>query len=86
MDEYEVICLVDDKKFYQEEAATHVNISQQVFDRIIEATHRKQLVFLINGKALKVEGGGAPFDEEKSCSSKKDRRTEKDTPISGSDV
>jgi predicted DNA-binding protein (UPF0251 family) len=67
LDEYEAIRLADSEQFYQEEAAIQMNISRQTFGRIIEVAHKKIADVLMNGKALKIEGGEVAFDDIKSC-------------------
>jgi predicted DNA-binding protein (UPF0251 family) len=57
LDECEAIRLADLEGLYQERAASQMNISRQTFGRIIEAAHRKVADVLVNGKALKIEGG-----------------------------
>jgi predicted DNA-binding protein (UPF0251 family) len=56
-DEYEAIRLADLEGLYQEEAAAKMNISRPTFGRIIESAHKKIADALINGKAIKIEGG-----------------------------
>ncbi len=79
LDEYEAIRLADYEQLYQEEAAVRMNISRQTFGRIIEEAHKKIADVLINGKALKIEGGEVAFDETKPCSHGKGRRAKRDT-------
>jgi hypothetical protein len=74
LDEYEAIRLADYEQFYQEEAAARMNISRQTFGRIIEAAHKKIADVLLNGKALKIEGGAVALDEKKQCGHGKGRR------------
>ena len=57
LDEFEAIRLADFEGFYQEAAADKMGISRQTFGRIIESAHKKISDVLINGKALKIEGG-----------------------------
>lgn len=57
LDEYEAVRLADFEGLYQEQAALRMNISRQTFGRIITEAHRKIADVLINGKALKIEGG-----------------------------
>ena len=57
IDEFEAIRLADHEKLYHEQAAEKMNISRQTFGRIIESAHKKVADVLINGKALKIEGG-----------------------------
>jgi uncharacterized protein len=56
-DEYEAIRLADLDGLYQEEAAVIMKISRPTFGRIIELAHKKIADALINGKAIKIEGG-----------------------------
>jgi predicted DNA-binding protein (UPF0251 family) len=77
LDEYEAIRLADYEQLYQEEAAGKMNISRQTFGRIIEAAHKKIADVLMNGKALKIEGGKVSFDETKPCGHAKKHRTGK---------
>ena len=73
LDEYEAIRLADYEQLYQEEAATRMNISRQTFGRIIEDAHKKIADVLMNGKALKIEGGEVAIDEIKPCGNGKGR-------------
>ena len=79
LDEYEAIRLADYEQLYQEEAATRMNISRQTFGRIIEAAHKKIADVLMNGKALKIEGGEVAFHETKPCGQGKGRGAKRDT-------
>ena len=47
---------------YQEKAANLMDISRQTFGRIIESAHKKIADAIINGKALKIEGGEVTFN------------------------
>ena len=79
LDEYEAVRLADFDGLYQEQAALRMNISRQTFGRIIEAAHKKIADVLINGKALKIEGGEVSFDETKPYCHGKGSRAKKDT-------
>lgn len=57
LDEYESIRLADFEGLYQEEAAQKMNVSRQTFGRIIDSAHKKIADIIVNGKALKIEGG-----------------------------
>ena len=57
VDELEALRLADLDGLYQEEAAERMNVSRQTFGRIIESAHRKVADALIQGKALRIEGG-----------------------------
>jgi uncharacterized protein len=56
-DEYEALRLADLDGLYQEDAAVWMNISRATFGRIVESARRKVADALINGKALRIEGG-----------------------------
>jgi predicted DNA-binding protein (UPF0251 family) len=57
LDELEAIRLADLEGLYQEEAAARMGISRATFGRILEAAHRKVATALVEGKALRIEGG-----------------------------
>jgi predicted DNA-binding protein (UPF0251 family) len=78
LDEFEAIRLADFEGLYQEQAAVKMGISRQTFGRIIESAHKKIADVLINGKALKIEGGEVAFDETKPCGHGKGRRAGRD--------
>jgi uncharacterized protein len=63
LDEFEAIRLADFEGLYQEDGAKKMNISRQTFGRILESAHNKIADVLINGKALKIEGGDVSLDE-----------------------
>ncbi len=67
VDELEAIKLADLESLYQEDAAKKMNISRQTFGNILASAHRKIADFLVNGKALKVEGGVIRRLDEESC-------------------
>lgn len=74
LDEFETVRLADYEQLYQEAAAARMNISRQTFGRIIDAAHKKIADVLINGKALKIEGGEISLDDpEPSCKTKRRR-------------
>jgi predicted DNA-binding protein (UPF0251 family) len=57
VDEFEAIRLADLENLYQEQAAEKMNVSRQTFGRIIDSAHKKVAEALVQGKALKIEGG-----------------------------
>jgi len=57
VDEFEAVRLADLEGLYQERAAEKMNVSRQTFGRIIESAHKKVAEALVQGKALKIEGG-----------------------------
>jgi predicted DNA-binding protein (UPF0251 family) len=62
-DELEAIRLADLDSLYQEKAAGNMNISRQTFGNIIRSAHKKIADALLNGKALKIEGGAVAIEE-----------------------
>jgi len=62
VDELEAIRLADLQGYYQEAAAEKMNISRQTFGRIIAEAHRKVAEFLVEGRALLIEGGNFTMD------------------------
>ena len=57
VDEFEAIRLADLERLYQEQAAEKMKVSRQTFGRIIDSAHKKMAEALVQGKALKIEGG-----------------------------
>jgi len=65
-DEWEAMRLADLEGLYQESAAEMMKVSRATFGRIIESAHRKIADALVNGKALKIEGGNVDISHERS--------------------
>ena len=57
IDEFESVRLADLEGMYQDDAAKKMNISRQTFGNIINSAHKKIAEALVNGKAIKIEGG-----------------------------
>lgn len=57
VDELEAVRLADLNGLYQADAAEIMKVSRQTFGNIIDSAHRKIADALVNGKALKIEGG-----------------------------
>src|SRR4030042_2943468 len=57
VDEYEAIRLKDLEGLEQEEAAKRMNISQPTFHRLLFSARKKTTDAIVNGEALKIEGG-----------------------------
>ena len=57
MDELEAIRLADLEECYQETAAKQMEVSRQTFGNIVKSAHKKIATALVQGKALKIEGG-----------------------------
>lgn len=56
-DEAEALRLADLEGLYQEAAARRMGVSRPTFSRIVESARRKTADALLNGKALRIEGG-----------------------------
>lgn len=63
VDELESVRLADYLGLYQEQAADKMRISRPTFGRIIESAHRKIADALVNGRALRIEGGTIEMHE-----------------------
>lgn len=57
LDELEALRLADLEGLYQEEAARRMNVSRPTFGRIVESARSKVARALVNGQALRIEGG-----------------------------
>ena len=82
LDEFEAIRLADFEGFYQEDGARKMDISRQTFGRIIDTAHKKIADVLINGKALKIEGGDVSIEEMKRVRCPRCRRVFDSLPSS----
>ncbi len=56
-DELEALRLADLEGLYQEEAAASMQISRQTFGNIVKSARKKVADALVNGKAIRIEGG-----------------------------
>ena len=63
-DEAEALRLADLEGFYQEAAARSMGVSRQTFGRIVETARRKVADAILNGKALRIEGGEIKIREQ----------------------
>jgi predicted DNA-binding protein (UPF0251 family) len=61
LDELESVRLKDLEGMDQEDAAKKMNISQPTFHRLILSARKKISDALINGKAIKIEGGNIRY-------------------------
>ena len=61
MDEFEAIRLKDYEDMEQTKAARKMGISQPTFQRIYESARKKIADALVNGKAIRIEGGHYRF-------------------------
>ena len=57
VDEFEAIRLKDMEGLEQEKAAKKMGISQPTFFRLLDSARKKIADAIVNGKAIKIEGG-----------------------------
>jgi uncharacterized protein len=57
LDELEAIRLADVERLYQEAAAARMAVSRPTFGRILDEARRKLAGALVQGKAIRIEGG-----------------------------
>ncbi len=67
VDEFEALRLKDFEGLEQTVAAESMGISQPTFHRIIESGRKKVADALINGKAIRIEGGDYRVDSQAGC-------------------
>ncbi len=60
-EELESVRLSDLEGMYQEHAAEKMGVSRQTFGRILDSAHKIIADAVINGKAIKIEGGSYVF-------------------------
>lgn len=65
MDEMEALRLADFEGLYHEAAAENMKISRQTFGRVIKNARAKVADALVNGKAIRVEGGSFVTPEQR---------------------
>lgn len=64
LDEFEALRLADHLGLYQEAGALRMGISRQTFARILDEARHKLALVLVEGRALRIEGGPArPYVE-----------------------
>ncbi|MBM3708200.1 MAG: DUF134 domain-containing protein [Actinobacteria bacterium] len=61
VDEYEAVRLADYENMRHEDAAKLMNISRPTFTRLLESAHLKIGDAIVNGKAIRIEGGDFRF-------------------------
>ncbi|MEM0372612.1 MAG: DUF134 domain-containing protein [archaeon] len=57
VDEFEALRLADLNGLSQEKAAVMMGISQPTFNRVIASARKKVVDAIVNGKAIRIEGG-----------------------------
>jgi predicted DNA-binding protein (UPF0251 family) len=68
LEELESLRLAHLEELYQEEAAEHMGISRATFGRVLEVAHRKVTKALVEGCALRIEGGAYHLEGQEGCS------------------
>ena len=63
VDEFEAVRLKDLQGLEQEESAKKMNISQPTFHRLIIAARKTIADAIVNGKAIRIEGGNYKFKQ-----------------------
>jgi predicted DNA-binding protein (UPF0251 family) len=66
MDEVEAVRLADLDGLYHDQAAEKMNISRQTFGRIVEKARSKIAKALVQGLALRIEGGESKSGETRT--------------------
>lgn len=61
LDELEAVRLADLEELYQVDAAEKMNISRQTLGNILKSAHKKIAEALIQGKAIRIEGGAVEY-------------------------
>ena len=74
IDELEAVRLADYEGMYFEDAAKKMEISRQTFGNILKSAHQKIADALINGKALKIQGGDVKILKDKEFYCKRCRK------------
>ena len=83
LEELEAMRPSDLEGLYHEHAAENTKVSRQTFGRILESAHRKVSEALVNGKALKTEGGDFEMDGGRTFSCGDCNHTWEHTPGTG---
>jgi len=63
IDEYEAIRLADYEDLKHYDAAKKMNISRPTFTRLLESAHTKISHSIVEGKAIRIEGGDFKFPD-----------------------
>ena len=67
IEELEALRLAHKEGLYQQAAAERMGISRATFGRVLEAAHRKVTKALVEGCALRIEGGSFAMIEPEKC-------------------
>jgi len=83
LDEFEAVKLADLEGEYQEKAAGKMKVSRQTFGIIIEKARKKLADAIVNGKALKIEGGVYTFSGRRQIGKRCCKRRENENLLAG---
>jgi predicted DNA-binding protein (UPF0251 family)/predicted Fe-Mo cluster-binding NifX family protein len=67
LEEAEAIRLKDIEELEQEQCATQMNVSRPTFQRILSSARKKTADALLNGKAIRIEGGNYEISDNPRC-------------------
>lgn len=67
VEELEALRLAHLEGLYQQEAAARMQVSRATFGRILDAAHKKVTRALVQGSALRIEGGAFHLGNESHC-------------------
>ena len=67
MEELESLRLAHLEELYQKEAAERMGVSRATFGRVLDAAHRKVAKALVEGCALRIEGGTFHLEGQEKC-------------------
>ncbi len=65
VDEFEAVRLKDLEEMEQDEAAKKMGISQPTFHRLVSAARKKIADAIVNGKAIRIEGGNFQITKQR---------------------
>lgn len=68
MEELEALRLAHMEELYQQEAAVRMGVSRATFGRVLDSAHRKVTKALVEGCALRIEGGSYHLEGQEGCS------------------
>jgi len=74
LDEVEAIRLADAEGLYQEQVAEQMNVSRQTIGRILASARKKIAEALVQGKAIRLDGGSFYTGGKPGCKRRKGRR------------
>ncbi len=67
LDEWEALRLKDYLGLDQEECAKYMNLAQSTFQRVLASARAKVASVIVEGKALRIEGGNYQVDRRRLC-------------------